>query len=136
GAGGEVRGGRGGESARVGATATMAAEALGYRPLEAGALTLFGTLLIAAGDAARAEPAYQRAVLAADAGRHDAIRVEAEIGLLEAVVRQHRFDRAERLAEAARAALERDGDDVKNKAYLALGLPRIYETPASPPPPP
>ncbi len=123
----EFKAGRGHESILIAATAAIAAQALGYRPLEAEAVTLFANLLVAAGDAARAEPQYRRAVLAADAGRHDAVRLEADIGLLDAVVRLHQFDRAQHLAEAAEAALERRGDDPKNKAYLAMVIGGMYD---------
>jgi len=123
----QFKAGRNKEALLVAATATIAAQALAYRPLEAEARSLCANLLLVAGDAARAETQYQRAVLAADAGGHDDVRVDAAIGLLDAAAKQHHFDQTDRLAEAAKAALERRGDDPRHEAYLAMVLGGIDE---------
>jgi tetratricopeptide (TPR) repeat protein len=115
------------ESLVVATGATISALAIGYRPLEAEAYNRVGRVLLETGEGARAETALERAVLAADAGRHDDIRVVAEIGLVDAAVKLRRFDEARTRADAARAALERRGADVDNQAYLASVIGGMYE---------
>ena len=115
------------ESVLVAAPAAVAAQALGYRPLEAEALGLLGWLLLSVEQPQLAEIELRKAVLAADAGRDDGARLYAQIRLVEAAGKeQGRLDEGLRLAEAAQATLERRGaggaTDRATLAQITAGL--------------
>jgi tetratricopeptide (TPR) repeat protein len=106
----------------VGPAAALAAE-VGYKPAQAEALLLRGRIEDANGKLEEAEASLRAALLAAEAGRHDRAAAEAWIQLLSVVGdRRGRYQEGPRLAEHARASLERLGEDRALAATLAIHL--------------
>ncbi|WP_177233590.1 tetratricopeptide repeat protein [Stigmatella erecta] len=89
---------------------TRTAEALPYRPVQAEALLLEGGLRLQAEQYSQARELLGRAVLRAEAGREDALAVEAwtSLALLDGTY-QTAFAEARRSLEHAQAGLERLG---------------------------
>jgi tetratricopeptide (TPR) repeat protein len=103
-----------------------AAEAteLGYRPLEAEALLAQGRLEHRAGEPKLAEKTLERAVRAAEAGRHDRVAAMAWAELTFLVGYElARYARGVELGDHAAAALERLGgdDEIQSTLEKALG---------------
>jgi tetratricopeptide (TPR) repeat protein len=87
-------------------------EGLGYRPLEAEVFVLDGHLQGLAGNLKQAEEVLYRALWAAEAGRDDVTAARAWLLLLWVVGDQRaQSSEAERLAQHARAAVERLGQE-------------------------
>jgi eukaryotic-like serine/threonine-protein kinase len=99
------------------------AAAIGHKPSQAEALLLLGRVQDASGLLAEAERSLNAALLAAEAGRHDRAAAEAWIQLVSVVGdRLGRYQEGQRLAEHARASLERLGEDRELSATLAIHL--------------
>ncbi|HWM85227.1 MAG TPA: serine/threonine-protein kinase [Kofleriaceae bacterium] len=103
------------------------AAALRYRPVEAEALVLLGTLLRIDDQIAEAEEIQYRAIAAAEAGRHAEASVDAWLELI-AILTFHaeRHQEALRLAGLARAAIERQGGSKDAEAVLEDHIGYIY----------
>jgi len=100
----------------------LAAEA-GHAPTRAEALLALGRTQDANGKLEEAEASLRAAQLAAEAGRHDRASVEAWLQLVSVVgARRGRYQEGQRLAEQARAALQRLGGDRALEATLAVQL--------------
>jgi tetratricopeptide (TPR) repeat protein len=105
-----------------------AARKLGYRPLEAEALYLLGSVQHGSGLGAEAHATLADAVLAADAGRDDEVKARAATLLVfVAGVREHHTDEAIALARQAAAAIERfdHRDDLEGQLENHLGAVTI-----------
>jgi len=113
------------EAALIAAPALAGARALGYRPLEAEAGYALGRALTANAQPREADAQLTQAVLAADAGHHDEVRLDSEIQLVEAKKGLGRYDDALRTAEAAEAGLERWGKDPLRRAELGTNVAMV-----------
>ncbi len=106
------------------ATAAAAeARAIGYRPIEAEAMSLLGVIQIRAGDAAAAKETLTDAELAAVAGRDDKVAVVAATQLIFAEgYRLGNHERGEYWARVAMSLLERSGGDKPLEADIEYKL--------------
>jgi tetratricopeptide (TPR) repeat protein len=80
------------------------ARATGYAPLEADADMELGTLLRVAGDPAAIDT-YKQAIVAAERGRADDVKVLAESSLAHLLANRHRFDESRDWLALARATM-------------------------------
>jgi tetratricopeptide (TPR) repeat protein len=80
------------------------AQATGYAPLEADTDMELGTLLRLAGDA-KAVDVYKEAIVAAERGRADDVKVMAESSLAHLLANRHRFDESGDWLALARATV-------------------------------
>ncbi len=104
---------------------TVADEAseIGYAPLEAEALYWLGFVQSRQVGLAAAEKSLRRAARVADSGRHDVVAARAWTLLIQRVAStQGRFDEIPAMQEAAEAALERSGWDMRTHADLLSAL--------------
>jgi tetratricopeptide (TPR) repeat protein len=100
--------------------AVSAAQRIGYRPLEAEALYLLGTLQ-APGEPRAAEASFHGAAAAADRSRDDELAAKAKVRLVHNLGwSQTRTEEALLWAEHARAAIERMGGDPGLESSLLL----------------
>jgi tetratricopeptide (TPR) repeat protein len=107
----------------IATTAVERARKIGYMPLLADALLRSGRLAVSSGDAQAAETALREALHAAAVGHDDQTAASALITLV--MVMGHargKWDRAEELAEAARAAVERVGSPPDLQAQLGQAV--------------
>jgi serine/threonine-protein kinase len=98
---------------------TSEARALAYRPLEAEALYYLGRLQEATAEYAAAATSFREAGVAAEAARNDQFAARAWIFLMWVTGgRLGKFDDARRLADEAKAKVDRLDDDVLEADYL------------------
>src|SRR5262249_51233625 len=97
------------EAIAVAAPAAAEAKGLGYRPLAAEALVRLGLFQRADSDTKAAERTLTEAILAAVAGRHDAVAAEALIEMVAVCVREAHYEQAHEWGRFAFAAIERLG---------------------------
>jgi tetratricopeptide (TPR) repeat protein len=119
----------------VARAAVAEAKATGYRPVEAEAYLVLGSLENVNGDFAASEKAFQEAILADEAGRYDALVARARTSVLFQIAAQpgRKADVAA-YDRAAQAALERLGGAVEleasrqnNLATLAMRQGKLDE---------
>jgi tetratricopeptide (TPR) repeat protein len=109
--------------------ARLSAEAqrLGYRPFAARALLALGTMQVDVGEYAAAEKSLQRASSEAIAANDDWLAAEALVSVVDVVGYQlGRPAEAHRLADLAKASLERAGDPVQLRLRLLNAISRIH----------
>jgi len=119
----------------VARAAVAAAQASGYRPVEAEAWLVLGSLENVNGDAAASEKALAEATLAGEAGRYDAVVARARTSQLFVVAAQPgRQAEVPALDRAAQAAIERLGGSIEldaarqnHMATLALRQGKLDE---------
>jgi tetratricopeptide (TPR) repeat protein len=102
------------------------AKAIHYRPMEAEALHLLGRLQYFNGNYRSAEQSVSAAILAAEAGRHDAILARAWTMLVNIAVWQDKYQSAHDWANHAFAAIERAGGSDMFRAQLFNALGRLF----------
>jgi tetratricopeptide (TPR) repeat protein/predicted Ser/Thr protein kinase len=106
------RAGRYRQARKLAEAAASEAQALGYAPVTAEALSLRGDLEILTGDAPAAAQTLLAAVESAEAGRHDHARAQALVGMVYVLgARLARYADAHGYYALARAALARAGGD-------------------------
>jgi len=98
------------------------ARALRYRPVEAEALFLQGYLLDRTGETARSIDVLEEAMLAADAGRADLVRIRAATHAVYAASEQKDFARGKKWAAQAQAALDRIGGNAERQGAMLVNL--------------
>jgi hypothetical protein len=98
------------------------ARELGYRPLEAEALELLGTLEERSGDAAGSTRTLLEAVFAAEAGGHAEVAASASAALTRSLMVAARYGEARLWGEHARAALQHLGGEPRIEANLLMAL--------------
>ncbi|HVE82392.1 MAG TPA: tetratricopeptide repeat protein, partial [Myxococcales bacterium] len=98
------------------------ARALRYRPVEGEALFLQSWLLDRTGETARSIEVIKQALLAADAGRADLVRVRAATQAVYAASEQKDFARGKEWAALAQAALDRIGGNAERQGALLVHL--------------
>src|SRR6185295_7024659 len=98
------------------------ARTLRYRPVEAEALFLQGYLLDRTGETARSIDVLEEAMLAADAGRADLVRIRAATHAVYAAAEQKDFARGKKWAAQAQAALDRIGGNAERQGALLVNL--------------
>jgi tetratricopeptide (TPR) repeat protein len=120
--------GRYDESRAVAEGVLAEAKALGYRPLEAEAEYAFARAEALSDRVEPALAAYQRALAAAQAGKHDAIAAEASIAMVRtAGYRLRRHDEGRRWASLAEGAVERLGSPPRLVADRLKALADVAE---------
>ena len=110
------------EALEKASAAVERARALRYRPVEAEALFLYGWLLDRTSETARSMEVIEEAMLAADAGRADLVRVRAATQGVYAAFEQKDFARGERWAGQAQATLDRIGGNAEHQGALLVHL--------------
>jgi eukaryotic-like serine/threonine-protein kinase len=104
------------------------ARALDYQPLIAETLAAVGSQHLKLTQPKEAVEALEEAFWAADASRHDDVRVEVATNLVYVVgYQQSRFPEAQRWVRAAQAVLERLGGHELQRAWLLNNLGGIAE---------
>jgi tetratricopeptide (TPR) repeat protein/tRNA A-37 threonylcarbamoyl transferase component Bud32 len=111
--------GKGTEVQALADAAVADAEALGYQPLIAEAYLAMGHLLMQIGRFPDAAASFERALWAAEVGRHDAAAVDAWSEWVRTVgYSQHQPERARPMLPRLDAALHRLGKDVRREATV------------------
>jgi len=111
--------GKGMEVRTLAEEAVAEAEAIGYQPVIAEAHHTMGRLLVQIGSYAEAEASFDRALWAAEVGRHDAVAVDAWSEWVRVVgYDQHQPERARPMLPRLDAALHRLGEDLRREAMI------------------
>ncbi|HEY8210939.1 MAG TPA: serine/threonine-protein kinase [Myxococcaceae bacterium] len=99
---------------------------LKYKPVEAEALLVQGTLLNKTGETARGAEVLRAAALAADAGRVDRVRARAATEAVFSLALGQDYARGEEWAAQAQAVLDRTGGNAEGQADLLVNLGTLH----------
>ncbi len=103
------------------------AKTIHYRSMEAEALHLLGRFQYSTGNYKSAEQSVSAAILAAEAGRHDAILAQAWTTLVSIGIKQDKYQQAHDWANHAFAAIERVGGSDRFLASLFDALGTLFD---------
>jgi tetratricopeptide (TPR) repeat protein len=114
------------EGVQLGASYAKDADALHYRPVEAEALEVWGTLQFDNRDWRNAEETTRRAITAAEAGGNVEVEIKGWIELVWVLAHEDRLAEAHSASQHAFAIIERVGRHEKEVALLQVNLGYVY----------